>query len=84
MECKVMEILKLTTHRARKAYTCNNDKTKIQTGEVYARGFAKTDKNIPFEFFLCEKCLNEVIKKKYVSENWLRAACNKYKRDKKK
>ena len=51
-----MKILKLVMHKAKKAYVCDNDKKVINPGDLYARGFVRTDNGKIFEFFLCESC----------------------------
>jgi hypothetical protein len=79
-----MKILKLTTHKAKKAYVCDNDKKVINPGDLYARGFVKTDTDKTFEFFLCESCNHQINKKKYLSESWLTSVYERRKREKRK
>lgn len=79
-----MKILKLRTHRAKKVYVCDNDKKVINPGDLYARGFVKTDNGKTFEFFLCEPCTYQINKKRYLTESWLTSVYERRKREKRK
>lgn len=79
-----MKILKLKAYRARKTYVCDNDKKVISPGDLYARGFVKTDNDRTFEFFLCESCNYQINKKRYLSESWLTSVYERRKREKRK
>lgn len=79
-----MKILKLGAYRARKVYVCDKDKRVINPGDLYARGFVKTDNGRTFEFFLCETCNCQIDRKKYLSESWLTSVYERRKREKRK